>query len=72
MTEARTTDTGGRETGLAVMSHQLALTYDSDDHVTRVLDGATTTDFAFDAAGRRVGVTSGAGSKVTVRAARVA
>jgi RHS repeat-associated protein len=63
VTEGCTTDSGGRETALALMSHQLALTYDSDDHVTRVVDGASTTDFAFDAAGRRVGVTSGGSSK---------
>jgi RHS repeat-associated protein len=63
ITEGRTTDNGGRETALALMSHQLALTYDSDDHVTRVVDGANTADFAFDAAGRRVAVTSSGTTK---------
>jgi RHS repeat-associated protein len=45
------------------MSHHLALTYDNDDHVTRVVDGASTTEFAFDAAGRRVSVTAGGENK---------
>jgi YD repeat-containing protein len=63
VTQGRTTDNGGRETALALMSHQLAPSYDSDDHVTRVVDGASTTDFAFDAAGRRVSVTSGGSTK---------
>jgi RHS repeat-associated protein len=63
VTEGRTTDNGGRETALALMSHQLALTYDSDDHVTRVVNGASATDFTFDAAGRRVSVTSGGATK---------
>jgi RHS repeat-associated protein len=63
VSEGRTTDNGGRETALALLSHQLALTYDSDDHVTRVLEGASTTDFAFDATGRRVSVTSGGQTK---------
>jgi YD repeat-containing protein len=56
--EAWTTDNGGRETGLVVDGRQLSLTYDSDDHVTRVVDGSATTEFAFDAIGRRVAATT--------------
>jgi RHS repeat-associated protein len=60
--EARVTDNGGRETELVEDGRQLALTYDSDDHVTRVVDGSATTEFAFDALGRRVGVTTTSGT----------